>query len=155
MIPDTNLAKKILEILANVKGIPSRADYNKVIGLFEGDEETAISYLEYLQNGGFIHSGAVKGNMVSIALLKLTYYGQTALMENGGLEGNKNIVTMRFQEDVYQRLEDAIKNARLSGEEKSSLLASLKRLLSLGTGQILSKLLDAGVDHLLALLRQL
>ena len=154
-MPDAELAQKVLEILANVKDIPSTIDYNKVIELFEGDEETAVLYLDYLQNGGFIQPGAVKGNMVSIALLKLTYYGQTALMKNGGLEGNKNIVTIRFQEEVYQRLEDAIKNAQLTGEEKRSLLASLKRLLSLGTGQILSKLLDAGVDHLLALLRQL
>lgn len=112
-----------------------------------------MQHLEYLQGEGLIRPNAVEGVTVNVACLKLTAKGMACLMDGGGL-GTPQI-TVRFEDDVYRRIQDAIMNSGLSPQEKRTFRASLERLPSLASAKILEKLLDAGLDHLLALLRTL
>lgn len=150
---DRSLQVNILEYLATFPTrTASRADWNALIELAVGDEDTLVENLYYLEGHEFIESGAVTPSspepMISIAKLRITKDGQDFLLKDGGLTAIKKNITVRFHAESISLIEAALLNSPLSHQEKTSAVTRLKELPFVAIEHLTKKLVDLGLENL-------
>lgn len=116
---------------------------------FFPDEKTTTANLLYLEKQGLIFSGLQEA-AVGYHLVQrpaITHKGIDFIRDDGGLGAILNVQTVKFHDSTIIALEDIIRVAHLSDEQKKGLIAKLRELPADAIKHLTLQLLTPAVLH--------
>ncbi|KAF1368741.1 hypothetical protein [Yokenella regensburgei] len=113
------------------------------------DEKTTTANLLYLEKQGLIFSGlqevAVGYHLVNRP--SITHKGIDFIRDDGGLGAILNVQTIKFHDSTIIALEDIIRVANLTEEQKKGLISKLRELPADAIKHLILQLLTPAVLH--------
>lgn len=108
--------------------------------------------LQYLVEHGLLQKDAISisiDNQIGLQNIKITKDGIDFLQADGGLSAILNVVTVRFEADTLTALlTTKINQSDLPEDEKNSLVEAVKDLPAEGMKQLMTRVLDKGIDSI-------
>lgn len=116
------------------------------------DQKELARELQYLVEHGLLQKDAISislDNQISLRNIKITKDGIDFLQADGGLSAILNVVTVRFEADTLTALlTTKINQSDLPEDEKNSLVEAVKDLPAEGMKQLMTRVLDKGIDSI-------
>ena len=138
---------------------PNSVDYSNRYDYGSDEYNTFVANLVYLGSHGLIskesvlHSKSVDmGNSYQPGHASITHTGLDFLENDGGLSAILNTVTVKFDtEQLKQMIESKINQSDLPQNEKSYAISILKDLPADSIKHLTTRVLDYGLDNMVAL----
>lgn len=148
---DYELIDNILSVLNETYPHTTNGKGYERLKSLAGGEENLLAHLMYLEEHELLISGrqiGINGYVKVTAPPKLTGKGYDFLSKDGGLTAILKAVTVKFHQEAMQQLVAMIQASNVPPQEKRKLIDQLKLLPADATKQLLTKLVDQGLDKI-------